>query len=125
MRLHEFQQAEDDLPDENVGVESIANLITVLQFVMKRAQDEGADPIISTQALIGMVKNTGVPYDYAALVNAHETNAAVQNLISDYNENEITLAGAPEDELEPGKHGEDGQEAIGRIAKRVATRNIK
>lgn len=127
MRLYEFQQAEDDLPDEDNAIANIANLITVLNFVVKRVEDEDASNIINTQSLLSMVENTGIPFDYAALVSAYESNTAVKNLISNFNQDEVTLIGGPEDEMIGGDDeigGENSSEAISRIAKRVAQRDI-
>ena len=72
-----------------------------------------------------MVKNTGIHFDYNALVAAYEANSAVQNLIKNFSAETVDLIGSAEDEIDaPGAGGEDSGEAISRIAKRVAQRNI-
>ena len=52
---------------------------------MHRANNENTNPSVSTNALINMVKNTGVLFDYNALLNAYETNAGVKKLIKNLN----------------------------------------
>ena len=132
MRLYEFQSPDDDLPDDssqlddNNAVESITNLMTVLNYVIKRAENTDSDPKINTNALINMVKNTGVSFDYQSLVDAYDNSEAVKNLIKNFSKSEVELVGSADDEVS-GEHasGEDSGDAIERIAKRVAQRSIK
>ena len=123
MRLDEFDQVAP--VETNARVEGIANLLTVLNVVIEEAKNNDVDPSISTPALINMVKNTGVIFDYNALLDAYESNEAVSNLIKNFSKETVDLIGSAEDEMDStmGK-GEDSGEAIARIAKRVATRNI-
>lgn len=123
MRLVEFDQVPADEP--NVRVENIANLLTVLNSVIAQAKNENVEPSIATPALINMVTNTGVIFDYNALLDAYESNAAVNNLVKNFSKETVDLVGSSEDEMDVGPgDGEDSGEAISRIAKRVATRSI-
>lgn len=123
MRLVEFDQS---APEEvDARVEGIANLLTVLNTIIAQAKNDGAEPSISTQALINMVTNTGVLFDYNALLDAYESNAAVNNLIKNFSKETVDLIGSSEDEMDVSAgDGEDSGEAISRIAKRVAQRGI-
>jgi len=125
MRICEFDEPEGASID-NPANESIANLITVLNVVLSRAEEEATEASISTPALINMVKNTGIQYDYQALVQAYEGSQAVQNLIKNYSKDTVDLASKEDDSLDdiPQGGGEDAEAAIGRIAKRVAKRNV-
>lgn len=123
MRLDEFDQVAP--VETNARVEGIANLLTVLNVVIEEAKNNDVDPSISTPALINMVKNTGVIFDYNALLDAYESNEAVSNLIKNFSKETVDLIGSAEDEMDlPGDAGEGSGEAIARIAKRVANRNI-
>lgn len=123
MRIFEFDQSAP-LEVDAQG-EGIVNLLTVLNSLIAQAKNEGSEPSISTPALINMVSNTGVIFDYNALLNAYESNAAVQNLIKNFSKDTVDLIGSAEDEMDVAAgDGEDSGEAISRIAKRVATRSI-
>jgi len=125
MRLVEFDQA---APEEETAprAEGIANLLTVLNSVIAQAKNDDSEPSISTPALINMVKNTGVMFDYNALLDAYESNSAVNNLVKNFSKETVDLVGSSEDEMGDGEagNGEDSGEAVARIAKRVANRNI-
>ena len=124
MLLIEFDQVAPE--ESDARVEGIANLLTVLNVIIEEAKNNAIEPSISTPALINMVKNTGVMFDYNALLDAYENNAAVSNLIKNFSKETVDLIGSEEDELEPTSmdRGQDSSEAVARIAKRVATRNI-
>ena len=123
MRFFEFDQTEPQ--DIDARAEGIANLLTVINSVISQAENENVDPSISTDALINMVRNTGVMFDYNALLDAYENNTAVNNLIKNFSKETVDLIGSSEDELDaPADAGEDSGEAISRIAKRVAQREI-
>ena len=123
MRLNEFDQV---APEENdARVEGIANLLTVLNVIIEEARIEDVEPSISTSALINMVKNTGVLFDYHALLDAYESNQAVNNLVKNFSKEQVDLIGSSDDAMDTsGDPGEDSSEAVARIAKRVANRNI-
>lgn len=123
MRLVEFDQS---APEEvDARAEGIATLLTILNVVLENAKNDDVDPSISTEALINMVSNTGVVFDYNALLDAYENNTAVNNLIKNFSKEKVELVGSSEDELDaPEDAGEDSQSAISKIAKRVANREI-
>jgi len=123
MRLREFDQAAPE--EHDARVTGIANLLTVLNVIIEEARIENVEPSISTLALINMVKNTGVLFDYAALLDAYESNQAVNNLVKNFSKEQVDLIGSSEDAMDsPIDAGEDSSEAVARIAKRVANRNI-
>jgi len=122
MRLYEFDQS---APQEvDAQAEGIANLLTILNVVIENAKNENIEPSISTEALISMVANTGVMFDYNALLDAYENNTAVNNLIKNFSKDTVDLIGSNEDELSPEGDGEDSQSAVAKIAKRVANREV-
>ena len=125
MRLFEFDNT-SHVPQTDVHDEGIANLLAVLNVIIERAKNEDSEPSLSTPALINMVKNTGVLFDYNALVNAYDSNTAVHNLIKNFSKDTVDLIGSSEDELDaPSDAGEDSQSAVSKIAKRVANREIR
>ena len=124
MRIFEFDQTSNPV-EPDARHEGIANLLTVLNMLIARAKDQGTDPSLPTQELIAMVTNTGVLFDYNALLDAYETNAAVQKLIKNFSKDTVDLIGSAEDELDGAAgNGEDSGDAVARIAKRVANREI-
>lgn len=123
MRIFEFDQSAPEETDARL--EGIANLLTILNVVIEDAKNQNVEPSIPTPALINMVANTGVLFDYNALLDAYENNAAVGNLIKNFSKETVDLIGSAEDEMDsPMDAGEDSGEAISRIAKRVAQRGI-
>ena len=122
MRIFEFDQVAP--VEQDARVESVANLLTVLNVVKQEAVNQDIEPSIATPALINMVKNTGVMFDYNALLDAYEKNAAVNNLIKNFSKETVDLVGADAEVDSPVDAGEDSGEAVARIAKRVATRSI-
>ncbi len=124
MRLYEFDNS-DAPTDNDARQEGIANLIAVLNAVIEQSKNEDSEPELTTDALINMVKNTGVLFDYNALVDAYDSNTAVNNLIKNFSKENVSLIGSSEDELDaPADAGQDSQSAVSKIAKRVATRNL-
>ena len=125
MRFFEF-----DDPDHETGADvkmnAQANLITVLNVIISRAQDENAAAIIRTDALITMVKNTGIQFDYQALVDAYENNEAVGNLVKSFSKEEVELSNSEDEmaDVDQQSSGEDSGDAIARISKRVAKRAL-
>ena len=123
MLLYEFDQS---APKEvDARTEGIATLLTILNVVIENAKNEDVEPSISTEALINMVTNAGVMFDYNALLDAYENNTAVNNLVKNFSKEKVDLIGSSEDELDaPEDAGEDSQSAVSKIAKRVANRNV-
>ena len=122
MRLIEFDQVAPAEPDARV--EGIANLLTVLNVIIEEARNQDIEPSVATPALINMVKNTGVMFDYNALLDAYESNQAVNNLIKNFSKETVDLIGTDAEVDAPIDAGEDSSEAVARIAKRVAQREI-
>jgi hypothetical protein len=126
MRLFEFDQTTTVQPaGTNPRAEGIVNLLAILNVVIEKATNEGIDPSIPTDDLIAMVRNTGVLFDYNALLAAYESNQAVKNMIKSFSKETVDLIGSSEDEIiAPADAGENSGEAISKIAKRVANRSI-
>jgi len=108
MRLREFS--------EDPGV---INLITVLNHLINRNDEEGGSSTINTGSLINMVSNTGSMFSYDALVAAYETNPAVKNLISNFSKDEVTLSGEDETDISVHSDGEESGDAVSGMASRA------
>lgn len=83
MRLKEFTHGPTNTPE--------SNLLTALELIRHRYNDQNQLPKISTQSLINMVLNTDRTFDYNALVSANENNPAVKNLIKSFNRDYVEL----------------------------------
>jgi len=67
-------------------------LLSVLNYLQKNAEDKDSDGNIKMKTLISLVKKAGVTtFEYDNFVNAFQSNRAVQNLVSNYNKDSITL----------------------------------
>jgi hypothetical protein len=82
MRLREF--AGD-------AATSDANLVTALELLRHRSEDNSTAATIRTDSLINLILNTDKTFNYDALVSANETNPAVKNLIKSFNRDQIIL----------------------------------
>ena len=104
------------------GVDT-APLLTVLQYMRSRSHDQDQVGELSTDAIINMVRNTGVPFDFQALVDANENDDAVKELVKSFNRKTITLSAFGDetevnnDEANVNNDG-DGKE-VSRMAKRA------
>jgi hypothetical protein len=83
VRLKEFTHGPTNTPE--------SNLLTALELIRHRYNDQNQLPKISTQSLINMVLNTDRTFDYNALVSANENNPAVKNLIKSFNRDYVEL----------------------------------
>jgi hypothetical protein len=114
MRIHELLREEDNN----------SPLLTVLQYLRGRSHDQDQVATFSTNSVINMVSNTGVPFDYDGLVSANADDPAVKELIKNFNRNTITLA-AYGDETEVDNDSDDAvnnsndDDAVSSMAKRA------
>lgn len=69
-----------------------SNLLPVLMFLKKRAEDRELSAKLHTDSLIQLVQNAGdTTFTYQSLVDAFENNEAVKALIKNFNEEEVIL----------------------------------
>jgi len=117
---------EDTSAEEQLGGEDslTTNLLPVLMFLKKRSEDKELSPKLHTNSLIQLVQNAGdTTFNYETLVNAYENNESVKELISDFNEEEITLTSDSE-EAEKGRResepkDKDPQKTVAQMAKKA------
>lgn len=69
-----------------------APLLTAIELLRGRMRDSGKTVPMSTDSLIQLVRNTGVPFDYKALVSANESDPAVKELVKNFNRDKIYFA---------------------------------
>lgn len=68
------------------------SLLTVLNYLQKRAKEDRSDGKVKMDALISQVKGSGADsFEYDNFVDAFEKSEAIKNLVADYNEDNITL----------------------------------
>ena len=110
MRLYEFTDSHASIIEDEAKSRGDSNLIAALSFLQNRSANQHLVPKVRADALINMVKNTGVDeFNLESLMNAHKTNDAVKALIKDIKDDEngtkyIYLNSKSEDslEVEPG-----------------------
>jgi hypothetical protein len=103
MRFKEFVPEEYFKVKEDDGQSGqlAAVLVSVLQFIKGRSQDQNAPAKINTQSLINLVKNVGHPnFSYGDLVSAHEQMDTVKNMIKSFNKDEVILRSEGDEEEE-------------------------
>lgn len=84
MRFFEFAEPQVSTPE--------SNLVTALELLRMRGQT-----VLSTNALINLVRNTDQNFSYDSLIAANESNPAIQNLIKNINKQQVELRPADED----------------------------
>lgn len=103
--------------DTNLGT----NLVPVLVYLQKRSENKNIFPKLKTDSLIQMVRNAGdLGFNYDLLVQMHETDPAVKELIADFNEDEITVsssAASPEESGSSETKKRDSEEVVDQMAK--------
>jgi len=126
MRFNEFAVKEEYLKvkeDDDQSAQLAAVLVSVLQFIKGRAEDQNAPAKINTQSLINLVKNVGHPnFGYADLVDAHEQMDTVKNMIKSFNKDEVILRSDDDEEDEeqvadtPAQSPEDTVDSMAKSA---------
>lgn len=110
MRLHEFTESHASIIEDEAESRGDSNLIAALSFLQNRSANQHLVPKVRADALINMVKNTGVEeFNLDSLMDAQKTNDAVKTLIKDIKDDEngtkyVYLHSRSEDssEVEPG-----------------------
>ena len=89
MRLREFSDDYAEHIEDEADDRGDANLISALSFLQNRSHNQHLVPKIRADALINMIKNTGVEsFNLEALQNAYKTNDSVKELIKDIKDDE-------------------------------------
>ena len=110
MKIREIIR-EDVSAEEQLGGEGTltSNLLPVLMFLKKRAEDRELSAKLHTDSLIQLVQNAGdTTFTYESLVDAFENDEAVKELISNFNEEEVTLKSDTDPDAE---HDEEDHES--------------
>jgi len=116
---------EDESAEEQLAGSSLdSNLLPVLMFLKKQSDDRKVTPKLRTDSLIQLVQNAGdLSFSYDDLVAAHENDDAVKELISSFNEDEITLksgnSDADDEEHESEGPAQDPQTVVHNMAKKA------
>lgn len=89
MRLREFTEDYADHIEDEADERGDVNLIAALSFLQNRSNNQHLVPKIRADALINMVKNSGVEaFNLESLENAKQTNNAVKQLVKDIKDDE-------------------------------------
>ena len=94
-------------------------LLTTLELLRNHADDKESSPVLSTDSLLQLMKNSGVMFDYDSLVNAYKTEPAVKELIKSFNKDSITLHTDISDEFSMDSDGNNmdlGTDTVARMA---------
>jgi hypothetical protein len=84
MRLKEFTEKYDEIIEDEAETRGDSNLIAALSFLQNRSANQHLVPKVRADALINMVKNTGMQeFNLESLLDAHKTNDSVKTLIKD------------------------------------------
>lgn len=67
-------------------------LLTTLELLRNHASDKGMPPVISTNQLIDLVKQPGMSFTYASLVDAYKKEPAIKKIIKSFNREEVILS---------------------------------
>jgi hypothetical protein len=116
MRYSEFRKPLKE------DVEQTGALLSVLNYLFKNAESKGADGKFKMSSLLSKVKNAGATtFDYSNFVDAFQKNAAVQNLVSNYNKEYITLNLDSADNATVGEIGsaEEQADTVNQMAKKA------
>jgi hypothetical protein len=89
MRLYEFSKNYAEIIEDEAESRGDSNLIAALSFLQNRSANQHLVPKVRADALINMVKNTGVEeFNLESLMNAQKTNDSVKSLIKDIKDDE-------------------------------------
>lgn len=97
-------------------------LVTLLNMLKTKADSRKTGSKISIDSLNKLMSNLGYSISYAEINSLVKSSDTIDNLISDYNDEFITLATAdtidsPDNDFEPGN-----QDTVKKMAKRAAKR---
>ena len=114
---------EADTPAED---DMAARLVSMLQYLKQRAEENNANPIVKTKSLLALVQNTGYKnFGYADLVAANEL-PMIKNLIKSFNRIEVELLLHSEDSQDNDEPSADQQEkTVNRMAKHSLDKDLR
>ena len=114
---------EADTPAED---DMAASLVSMLQYLKQRAEENNANPIVKTKSLLALVQNTGYKnFGYADLVAANEL-PMIKNLIKSFNRIEVELLLHSEDSQDNDEPSADQQEkTVNRMAKHSLDKDLR
>jgi len=123
MKISEIICEDESAESQLAGSDLDSNLLPVLMFLKKQSDDRKVIPKLRTDSLIQLVQNSGdLSFSYDDLVAAHENDDAVKELISSFNEDEITLksgnSDADDEEHESEGPAQDPQTVVHNMAKK-------
>lgn len=116
MRFFEFRKP---LREDN---EHTGALLSVLNYLLKNAEDKDADGKFKMSSLISRVRNAGAKtFEYGNFVNAYQNNETVKNLVSNYNKEYITLNLDRDENQTTGTVGDEDnqQKTVAKMAKKA------
>jgi len=124
MKISEIICEDESAESQLAGSDLDSNLLPVLMFLKKQSDDRKGIPKLRTDSLIQLVQNSGdLSFSYDDLVAAHEHRDAVKELISSFNEDEITLKSgngdADDEEHESEGPAQDPQTVVHNMAKKA------
>jgi len=123
MKISEIICEDESAESQLAGSDLDSNLLPVLMFLKKQSDDRKVIPKLRTDSLIQLVQNSGdLSFSYDDLVAAHEHSDAVKELISSFNEDEVTLkSGNGDDEEEHESEGpaQDPQAVVHSMAQKA------
>jgi DNA polymerase sigma len=105
-------------------VEQTGALLSVLNYLLKNAESKDADGKFKMSSLLTKVRNAGAKtFDYTNFVDAFQKNVAVQNLVSNYNKEYITLNLDSSENSTVGEVGsaEDQADTVNQMAKKAVS----
>jgi hypothetical protein len=94
-------------------------LVTALEFLRSRLTDTGAKTEYSTQALINMVSNAGVPFTYDTLVDANKEDPAVQALLQSISKEKVVFKGSDTDNADTSPDVDLATNTVSRMAQKA------
>lgn len=107
---------------ENKPVQADKKIMSLLVFLRSRAEQTGAKPQISMNALIQMAQSVGVSLSYDSFSALIQSNPNFKNLVQDFNKDQVilnlttgddvTIAGPDDLDIEP-------TDAVDKMAKRA------
>lgn len=107
---------------ESKPVQADKKIMSLLVFLRSRAEQTGAKPQISMNALIQMAQSVGVSLSYDSFSALIQSNPNFKNLVQDFNKDQVilnlttgddvTIAGPDDLDIEP-------TDAVDKMAKRA------
>jgi len=118
MRLFEIAPSRVDSPE---GV-----LMTVLSFLKGKADNRANAIRVPMESLFALMANAGYPVNYEDVQNLYDNSDTIKNFIKNFDQNEIVINTAQDDETGSEENFVPGDETdVEQMAKRAANRRNK